>query len=218
VRDGDVARRDRVDAVRVARVVGRVDDDAPCGEAVHVVQGDVEVRRILQRDAVQRDVARLVGLDQARHVLPGLFLLGAAGDLPPRLRLAEDRLAALAVDGAGAHDAGAAHAVERDERPAAAARRIVRAAGARAAVEQARIRAGIQRDAFVDEQSDAVAQGKRAGHETAFVVAGRKDDGVAGRAFVDGGLDARGVVAARVRRLADQDRAGGRHDGFAHGA
>ena len=218
VRDGDVARRDRIDAVRVARVVRGVDDHAPCGEAVHVVERHVEVRGILQGDTVQREVACAVGLDQPGHVLAGLLALGAAGDLPPGLVMAEDRLATLAVDRAAAHDRGAAHAVHRDERAAAAARRVVRAACAGAAVEQARVGACVQRGARVDQQGDAVAQPQRAGHEVAPVVAGREHDRMAGRAFVDGGLDARGVVAPGVRRLADEYRARGRHDGFAHRA
>ncbi|EEF22442.1 conserved hypothetical protein, partial [Ricinus communis] len=69
VGDGDVARRDGIDAVGIARGGWRVNADAPGGEAIHPVQRHVEVGRIAQRDLVQRDVLRVGDFDQARHVL-----------------------------------------------------------------------------------------------------------------------------------------------------
>ena len=68
-----------VDAVGVAgETLRRVDLDAPDREAVAMVVDDVEVGRVLERDAIQGEVVRVVGHDEARNLLPasGTRLLG----------------------------------------------------------------------------------------------------------------------------------------------
>ena len=72
-----------IDAVGVAgeRVSG-VDLEAPDGEAVAVVVDDVEVGRVLQRDAVDGEVVRGVGHDDARNLLAA-SCAGLLGEIPP---------------------------------------------------------------------------------------------------------------------------------------
>src|ERR1035437_4201172 len=52
-----------------ARRCGVVDFDAPDGEAVARFVGDVEVRRVLERDAVEGEVVGVVGDNEARDLL-----------------------------------------------------------------------------------------------------------------------------------------------------
>ena len=84
VGDGDVPRAVAgVDAVGVAgEALRRVDLQAPDGEAVAVVVGDVEVGRVLERDAIEREVVGVVGDDEARNLLAAAGA-GLLGQVPP---------------------------------------------------------------------------------------------------------------------------------------
>ena len=107
VGDGDVAGLRGIDAVGVARGAGRVDLDAPDGEAVAAVEGDVEVGRIFEGDAVESEVVGEVGFDEAGNLLSAGGA-GVFGEVPPGLvggtAVEEDFGSALSVDGAVAHD------------------------------------------------------------------------------------------------------------------
>src|SRR5471032_1580061 len=218
VGDGDVARRDGIDAIGVARSGRRVDAHAPRSKAVDLVERDVEVGRVAQRDAIQREVAAAVNLDQARHVLARVLLLRAACHLPPRFAGAVDHVAALAVNDAVAVDAAAAGLVGRDEGTAAVACRIDRAATRIATAVQGRIGAGVERYAAVDQQGYAAAQHQRAGVIVGALRAGRQAHGVAGGTVVDGRLYARCFVNDGYRPDGGQHRARRRRRWFADAA
>src|SRR5579875_2472120 len=59
-----------VNAVGIARGSRRVDFYAPGRKALAVGKGHMKIRRVLQRDAVQREVVRSIRYDQAWHLLP----------------------------------------------------------------------------------------------------------------------------------------------------
>ena len=91
---------------------------APHGEPVAAVVGHVEIGRILQRDSVQREVIA------ARKNSKAKIVLDAAGasllrQIPPCDVLAQQLLAAAAVDDAVAHHSRALHLIAVDQRAAA---------------------------------------------------------------------------------------------------
>ena len=67
--DGDVGGGAWVDAVGVARVARRIDDDAPCGKAIAITVIHVKIRGVLEGDFVEREVVAVGKHDQARYVL-----------------------------------------------------------------------------------------------------------------------------------------------------
>ena len=76
VRDRHVSNRKvgavrRIDAVRIVRVIRGDDLNPPYRHAGAAADGDMEVRRILQRDLVERKVAGVRRLDPARILLAG---------------------------------------------------------------------------------------------------------------------------------------------------
>ena len=69
VGDGDIARRAGIDAVGVARGFGRHDLHAPRGEAVGLIDGDVEAGRVAQGDVVHREVVDVAQGDHGEDAL-----------------------------------------------------------------------------------------------------------------------------------------------------
>ena len=78
----------RIDAVGIARTGGRNDLDVPRGEVDGGAGcGNVEERRIAERDLVQRDIAGAgIYLDEARVLLIAAAV-GNGGQSPPALAL-----------------------------------------------------------------------------------------------------------------------------------
>ncbi len=109
--DGDVFGGAGVDAVGVARGFGRHDFDAPRGEAVGLIDGDVEAGRVAQRDFVEHEAVDVPQGDHGEDTLRLVFHLGFVREIPPGDVLAEECCAAAGVDGAFAHDAGVFGAV-----------------------------------------------------------------------------------------------------------
>ena len=116
---GDVARAVAgIDAVGVAgEALGRVDFEAPDGEAVAVVVRDVEVGRIPQRDAVQGEPGGAGKRDQARAVLMGVGALGILGQVPPGLRLAGQPRPSAGARRSAASDRSTRQPCQRRESP-----------------------------------------------------------------------------------------------------
>jgi len=189
----------------------RHDLDAPCRHARRAGGDDVEVGRVLHRHAVQRERAAVIRLDQARVLLVQPLGLVQVSDVPPgepvRIRAAGDQAAAPAIDGAGADDAAARRIARHDQR---VARLVIAggggAAGAQAIVVVGRVARGEQGHAAVDPQRHARLELQRAAQEAGFACAALHElDGLAGRAVVDGGLDAArvqlGVGGVAVHRI-----------------
>ncbi len=84
--------------------LGGVDLQSPHGEAVAVVVDNVEVWRVLQRDAIDGEVVGGVGNDDAGNLLAA-SCASLFGEIPPCDVFAEEFFAAAAVDHAVAHDA-----------------------------------------------------------------------------------------------------------------
>ena len=149
-----------------AQALRRVDLHAPDREAVAVVVDDVEVGRVLERDAVEREVVGVVGDNEARNLLAaaGARLLG---QIPPGVLRAEHLFAAAAVDDAVAHDAGVGRVIDGDERLAAAGagRMADDAATAGRNGEDGRIARGEERHAQADDERDVGRQFQRAAEE-----------------------------------------------------
>ena len=137
--DGDVGGRRRVDAVRVARGLRRLDLDAPRREAVGALHRDVEVRRIAQGDAIEREVVALPHDQEAGHALREILDLRLFGQIPPGDVEAQQGRAAASVDGAIAHDAAARRLLREEERLAPAAALIDDAAASGRQIVVARI-------------------------------------------------------------------------------
>src|SRR6266478_4426023 len=64
VRDRHVRRIRRIDAIRIARAFWRADLYSPRGETVGVAKADMEIRRVTQRNAVQRKVVARLQFDK----------------------------------------------------------------------------------------------------------------------------------------------------------
>ena len=187
--DGDVLRAVAgIDAVGVAgQPLRRIDLQSPDRKAVAVVVDDVEVRRVFQRDAIEREVVGIIGDQDARNLLTasGARLLG---QIPPGVFGAEHFFAAAAVDDAIAHDACADDAIGGDQRHAAvagfadrpASRGRVEACGVapvlivgrkhRALIEprilvNGRIARAKERDVYVDDERNAAAEIERSAEE-----------------------------------------------------
>src|SRR5579883_3295606 len=119
MRDGDVGGSARVDAVGIAGILRRVDNDAPRGESAAIAVVDVKVGGVLECNAIEREVIGVREHDQTRAVLKAAgarFL----GQIPPGDILADQFRAAAAVDRAFPHHGGAGDAIAVDQGPAAA--------------------------------------------------------------------------------------------------
>ena len=228
VGDGDVFGGAGIDAVGVARGFGGHDFDAPRGEAVGLIDGDVEAGRVAQRDFVEDEAIDVAQGDHGEDALRLVFHFGFVREVPPGDVLAEEVCAAAGVDGAFAHDAGVLCAVGGDERLAgAAAVHGNDAAAAGRGVEDAGIARGDEGGVLIDDESDAGAEGERAGEEDVLLAVGAEDDGLPLRAVVHRVLNAgRGellLVGERDVAVAGDDvglegDAGGRNFGLGDGA
>src|SRR5581483_9462384 len=120
VRDGDVGRIAGVDTVGVASAAaGRPYLHAPHRESIAAAIGNVEVRRILERDAIEREVVAMREYQNARNILaPSRSRL--FGQIPPGNICAKDFRTSTPVDDAVAHDTGIGHSIPADQRLAAA--------------------------------------------------------------------------------------------------
>ena len=165
VSDGDVSRVAGIDAIGVARVLRRIDNDAPGGKSVSVGVRNMEVGRVTQGDAVEGEIVGVRKNQDARAVLILVFDLGFLREVPPGNVLAGEFLAAAAIDCAIAHHAGVGHVDAGDDRLAPVAGLIDDAAAAGGDVIIARVAAGVERGVGVDEQSYSGAQLERAGEE-----------------------------------------------------
>ena len=135
VRDRHVLARARIDPVGVARIGGRIDRHAPGGEAPHVIDRDVEIRRIGEARGVQHQIASAIHRHQPRHVLLAAFALRPACELPPCLGAARHRRAARTVDRARPHDRRIGGIGEVNQRATAMALGIDRPAQSLSGVE-----------------------------------------------------------------------------------
>ena len=154
----------------------------------------MEVGRVLQRDAVQREVVGVVGDDQARDLLAaaGARLLGK---VPPGILRAQHFFAAAAVDDAVAHDAGVGRVIDGDEGLAAAGTWGMAddAATARRNGKDGRIARGEEGDALADDERDVGLQLERAAEEGVVGLVDAEQHGAPRAAFVYCPLNARAV-------------------------
>lgn len=194
------------------------DLDAPGGQAHHVVGGDVEIGRVFQGDVVQREVGAVIDLQQPWHVLAQALGDVEIGQIPPAglagIRSRGERAATAAVDLAGAHDGALGSVGDVDQRVAGLG--LVGgggAAGAQAIVVILRIARAEQGHAAIDPQRHAALDGERAAQQAGFsAIADHQTHRAAGRAIVDGGLQACGVAFGLGGILVERiQRAGNRH-------
>jgi hypothetical protein len=197
--DGDVARRAGIDAIGVARGFGSHDFDTPGGEAVGLIDRDVEAGRVAESDFVENEVVRVAQGDHRGDALLLVSDLCLMREIPPADVLAEERGTAASIDGALAHDAGVGNAVAGDERLAAPAVLGDDAAGAGREIVDARIARGDKRGVLADNESDAGTESERAGEENIHLAVGSKNDGLRCRRCGVGGSGwARSAVIDRI--------------------
>ena len=110
VRDGHVGCIAGIDGIGVPGIARSVHDDAPGGEAIPAVVGDVEIRRVFQLDAVQREVVAVRQDQDARIILDSPFSR-LLGQIPPGDILPHDLRAAASVDHSVTHDRRAGYMV-----------------------------------------------------------------------------------------------------------
>src|SRR5262249_41087271 len=85
VGDRDVRGAGRIDAVGISRTrVARVDDQPPYRKAVAAVVHDVEVRRVLERELVDREIVGPVDLNESWTALALVDHLRELREIPPR--------------------------------------------------------------------------------------------------------------------------------------
>ena len=128
----------------------------------------------------------------------GVGALGILGQVPPGLRLTGQPRPSAAIDDAIPHYRRVFDSIAAQQRPAAVAVRIHHAAAPRSDVVIPRIARREKDGAGAGQQRHAAAQFERAGEEGPVRALGFKRYGLARRTAVEGLLDARGVLAARV--------------------
>ena len=148
--------------------------------------------RVLERDAVEREIVAAVEHQDARAVLVAA-LARLLGDLPPRDVLAQHFGPAASVDDAIAHHAGAGDTGAVDHGAAAAAARVDDAATAGADLVDLGIARAEQDRLRVDHERHAGLEIERSGEEGVVRAIGLEHDGLALGAGVEGLLDARGI-------------------------
>ncbi len=193
VGDGDVFGAAGVDTVGVAgSALGRVDAEAPDGEAVAMVVDDVEVGGVFKGDAVEGEVVGVVGDKDAGDLLTsggaGLF-----GEIPPGDGSVEEGCAAASVDGAFAHDSGSGDVFGGEEGLAAVAFLVDEAAASGGGLVEFGVAGGEEDGVFFDEEGDVGSEFEGAGEEGVVSGVGAEGYGVASGAVVESFLDAGGV-------------------------
>ena len=68
---------------RCSRGFGRHDLDAPRGEAIGLIDGDVEAGRVAQRDLVEDEVVDVAQDDHGGNALLLVFDFGLVREIPP---------------------------------------------------------------------------------------------------------------------------------------
>jgi hypothetical protein len=163
ISDGYVARGTGIDAVCIASGLRRHDLDAPCGEAVGVVDPYMEVWRVAQGDLVKREAVGAIDRDEPGNALLLVCDFRGVREVPPGHILVEQFGAATAIDGAVAHDAAVASVIDGDQRLASMAFFADDAATAWSEIVEAWIARGNQRGVGVYDQRHAGTQRDRAG-------------------------------------------------------
>ena len=188
--DRAVGRRVEVDAVGVERGIQGVDVQPPDDEAAAVLEVQVLLGRVGQRQVVDGQVVGVGGLDQPRVDLLQPLRGRGRRHLPPGGVGAEDGQVAAAVDGALVVPARAWRALtldtrvdpgDRDERVAAVAGGADRTAGGVAGdLVVGRLPRGVERHSGPDDQVLVVADSERAGQEPGVRPIRGQDHGLPG--------------------------------------